>query len=110
MNLNIILNFNPNNAIIINLNILYRFIFIIQKQKKDGQEAFMTGAKTNGNGQRQDVKFDTTDLKLYNILIIAKMINGSVYHQIQILTTNGMHKAAYKKKTLYVKQNLNQNV
>jgi len=70
----------------------------------------MIGARTNGNGQHQDVKFDTTDLKLYNILIITEMINGSVYHWIQILTTNGMHKAAYKKNTLYVKQNLNQSV
>jgi len=40
----------------------------------------MIGAKANGNGQRQDVKFDTTDLILYNILIITEMINGSVYH------------------------------
>jgi len=70
----------------------------------------MIGVKTNGNGQHQDVKFDTTDLKLNNSLIMIQMISGSVYHWIQILIINGMHKAAYKKKILYVKQNLNQSV
>lgn len=37
----------------------------------------MIGNKINGNGQRQDVKFDIINLKQYQILKMNKMIIGN---------------------------------
>lgn len=83
---------------------------MFQKQMKDGQEASMIGAKTTGNGQHLDTKLGTTILKQFRILIMNQMTIGNVQYQIQKSISNGLHLVAYKKNTLYVKQNLIQSV